>query len=959
MPDYFASELRRYTLVGLGLFLAAVLVGLGRGVALGQGREAPGGRLDLTGNGLINAADGDMVADSWAHVRQKGECLTLPVAARDIDGNGCVEVGDVQAVLAHWGELADGAMARPGARLFTPASAATFTVDSAGDESDHDPGDGFCRTAEGRCTLRAALEEANRRPGRETILFDIRSPDGSCPELVTITPARELMIDDASQEGLTLDGYSQCGAAPNSLAVGGNAQLKIELKGAATPGVRGLVLLSPHNLIRGLAVYNFDGQVQLSGGAAYNRLEGNFLGTNAANSFATPPNLGGQGLRIRYGANFNVVGCGAYSDQDEYQPCATAAEVAAARNVIAGNGGDGILLEGEVAFNRIVGNYIGLGQDGVRALGNGADGVDLNLGPRYNWVGGLASGEGNVVSANGSDGLELSHGSSTQFNQVAGNRFGLNAAGTAPLPNRANGVSLEDGVDSNSIYNNVVSGNGTNGIRLYVLITNSQIHDNLIGVGPDGTTPLGNGVNPPANQSGHGIFGMGGSQYNLIRNNVIANNRDQGIRLSNSSDADHNGYGETYFNTISQNSIYNNGSFGVLLSSTTNPDTGEVTRANQGLPAPWITGATTEVVEGAACPNCTVEVFIADKTTTKDPGGENDGEGKTFIGASSADSTGSFAVAVSGVAEGELVTATATDSLGNTSQFGRNVRVTAASSEPTPSATASPSPTATETAMPTATPTSTATATGTHTPVPTETHTPAPTETPASTGTATPAPTATEAPTPTATPAVTVVRVRVTKWSDDVEERVSDGQMSRASSDLELVDDSGYFGLQTVGIRFAQVAIPPGATITRAYLEFTTDEPDSGAATLIFYGEASDNAAGYSYRNYDLSSRSRTAASVTWENVPPWLVVAETHPTPDLSPIVQAIVSRSGWTSGNSLAFIVTGSGERTAVAYDSDPQAAPLLHVEYVPPVWGATVRPVEPRATATRVPLRPIKQP
>jgi hypothetical protein len=46
--------------------------------------------------------------------------------------------------------------------------------------------------------------------------------------------------------------------------------------------------------------------------------------------------------------------------------------------------------------------------------------------------------------------------------------------------------------------------------------------------------------------------------------------------------------------------------------------------------------------------------------------------------------------------------------------------------------------------------------------------------------------------------------------------------------------------------------------------------------------------------------------------------------------VIQAIVSRPGWSSGNALVIIVTGSGERVAESYEGDPAGAPLLHVVY-----------------------------
>jgi hypothetical protein len=55
--------------------------------------------------------------------------------------------------------------------------------------------------------------------------------------------------------------------------------------------------------------------------------------------------------------------------------------------------------------------------------------------------------------------------------------------------------------------------------------------------------------------------------------------------------------------------------------------------------------------------------------------------------------------------------------------------------------------------------------------------------------------------------------------------------------------------------------------------------------------------------------------------------------TPDLAGVVQEIVDRPGWANGNSLAVIVTGTGRRTAEAFDGSRSAAPLLHIEYGTP--------------------------
>ncbi|GEM_PF-5638446 len=168
---------------------------------------------------------------------------------------------------------------------------------------------------------------------------------------------------------------------------------------------------------------------------------------------------------------------------------------------------------------------------------------------------------------------------------------------------------------------------------------------------------------------------------------------------------------------------------------------------------------------------------------------------------------------------------------------------------------------------------------------------------------------------------------RISSNSDDAEERISNGYVSRSSSDLELGFDGSR--QQIVGMRFSNLNIPQGASISSAYIEFECDEADNGTCNINFYGEASDDAAGFSSASYGISSRSKTTANVDWNNIPPW-IVNEKYQTPDLSSIIQEIVNRSGWASGNSLVIMADGTGERTAESRNGEPDAAPLLSVTY-----------------------------
>ncbi len=181
-------------------------------------------------------------------------------------------------------------------------------------------------------------------------------------------------------------------------------------------------------------------------------------------------------------------------------------------------------------------------------------------------------------------------------------------------------------------------------------------------------------------------------------------------------------------------------------------------------------------------------------------------------------------------------------------------------------------------------------------------------------------------------PVTGTISSRVSFSEDDVEEKVSTGRIYSDSSDLELSYDSGYLGSQRVGMRFRDLAIPRGATITSARIAFETDETDSGSAALLLRAQAIDDAPAFSSVDFDLSSRSTTTAEVTW-NPPSWPTLGEKRQTPDLSTLVQEVVDRPGWQSGNSLVFVVSGSGERAAESYDGEPAAAPLLTVTYTSP--------------------------
>jgi TolB protein len=192
-----------------------------------------------------------------------------------------------------------------------------------------------------------------------------------------------------------------------------------------------------------------------------------------------------------------------------------------------------------------------------------------------------------------------------------------------------------------------------------------------------------------------------------------------------------------------------------------------------------------------------------------------------------------------------------------------------------------------------------------------------------------PTSTPTNSPAPTPTPfGYTQVTSQVNASADDAEEAIDTGSVTLGSSDLELGMDGTTS--QLVGMRFNNISIPKGASILAAHVEFEVDQTGSDPTSLLLQGQATDHAVVFTTSSSNISSRLRTAAQVPWNNVPPWIAVDAKWQTPDLSPIVQEIVNRPGWGSGNSIVIIVSGSGRRTAESYNGEPPAAPKLVVAY-----------------------------
>ncbi|MBW2621478.1 MAG: hypothetical protein JRD68_01110 [Deltaproteobacteria bacterium] len=171
---------------------------------------------------------------------------------------------------------------------------------------------------------------------------------------------------------------------------------------------------------------------------------------------------------------------------------------------------------------------------------------------------------------------------------------------------------------------------------------------------------------------------------------------------------------------------------------------------------------------------------------------------------------------------------------------------------------------------------------------------------------------------------------------DDAEEWLSGGSVGSSwisgGDDLDFGKDQAG-DLVAVGLRFQNVIIPQGAVVTNAYIEFKAYGAESTAATIMIAGQDSDNASQFDGSFQDITSTTKrpvTSAVATW-NPPAW-VDNDYYQTPNLVSIVQEIVDRAGWASGNAMAFKFVGNNRRGADDFTISGNGSPVLFIEITP---------------------------
>ncbi len=205
----------------------------------------------------------------------------------------------------------------------------------------------------------------------------------------------------------------------------------IELNGVAGgASASGLTITAGASTVRGLVINRFTGYGINLSTTGNNTIAGNYIGINAAGTAAL---ANAVGVQLTAGGNNNIIG----------------GTTTAARNVISGNTGDGIVIDGSATTGNLVqGNYIGINAAGNGAISNGGNGVDIINSASNNTIGGSGAGAGNVISGNSGKGIVIVSGTG---NAILSNSIYGNAGIGIDLTN--DGVTVNDGTKSGALAN--------------------------------------------------------------------------------------------------------------------------------------------------------------------------------------------------------------------------------------------------------------------------------------------------------------------------------------------------------------------------------------------------------------------------------------------------------------------------------------------------------------------------
>jgi titin len=398
---------------------------------------------------------------------------------------------------------------------------------------------------------------------------------------------------------------------------------------------------------RNVIAANLQDGIFLTTNASGNLVSGNFIGLSAAGTNALP--------NLYNGISINAAGSNTVGGSSTAQ-----------RNIISGNANYGVELFGGSSGNQIIGNFIGPATNGMSAMPNHSAGIFITA-ASGNLIG------GNLLSGNGDAGIYIV-GRTAAANAIQGNRIGTDVSGNSALANFFEGIYIE-AAPSSTIggavpgSGNLISGNSTRGVYL----TNAPwtvIQGNLVGTRADGLSPLPNGV--------HNLECESGATNVLISGNISAYAPGvySGVRIRPGA----------VNNRLLGNSIFANGALGIDLGpagATLNDHCDSDTGANLQQNFPVLTQAVSGVVTGIRgtldAPAATAFLLQFFANPACDASGY--GEGQVYLGnatvTTGASCTTAFLIKLPvSLPPGYVITATATDPAGNTSEFSTCVTVT-------------------------------------------------------------------------------------------------------------------------------------------------------------------------------------------------------------------------------------------------------------------------------------------
>ena len=566
-------------------------------------------------------------------------------------------------------------------------------------------------------SLRQAILDANSTPGVDSIVFNIAGD----PWIQPLTPL------DTITEAVVIDGTTQPGYAGTPI---------VWIDGLLQGLGDGLTATSANVTVKALVVGNFSSGVgvKLTGGDS--RLESSYIGVDRTGLLAIPNAYGvvvsGGGNAIGAAGAGNVISGNFIEGLTLAAPFGLASTVQANRigtdptgmvpipnfgngiyigqavgtassyitvgganpgegNIIAANFGDGIRIE-NVSDNLVLGNTIGADAAGAAAMANFGNGVMVMGNASSNIIGG-AGGSRNLISGNQGDGVRFATSIGTVGNVVAGNYIGTNAAGTAAIANVGSGVwvgpagATVGGTAAG--MGNVISGNSGNGVSLQ---SNALVLGNRIGTSADGLSAVPNADGIYIDGNNNIVGGTLAGEANLI-----AFNQFVGISVFSGTG-----------NRLRGNSLHSNGRLGIdlglepMMGGVTPNDLQDVDSGPnllQNYPVLVSAAASGGGTNVSGSLNSTpLASFVVDfyASAAADPTGF--GEGRTWLASSivvtDANGDVAFSLTLPAMPPGQnILTATATDVAGNTSEFSAAIAVSPQTTQPTTtSLVATPNP---------------------------------------------------------------------------------------------------------------------------------------------------------------------------------------------------------------------------------------------------------------------------